>query len=136
VLKFLTLAAALIVSTAAAGRDCPQPPPAAQPTPAPRPKLVVFTSTSCAPCQSLKRNTLADPRVVAATAGYEVQIVDVNDRPDLARAARVRVVPTYILYSARMAGRYTVYVEVGRGTGYRTPDEFLDWLAAPGRPGR
>lgn len=58
-----------------------------------RPKVLAFTASWCAPCQRAKP-VLAQ---IQAT-GVEVEIIDIDAHPDLARKHGVTSVPTFIVY--------------------------------------
>ena len=58
-----------------------------------RPKVVAFTASWCAPCQRAK------PALVQIqAAGVDVEIIDIDAHPDLARKYAVTSVPTFIVY--------------------------------------
>ena len=58
-----------------------------------RPKVLAFTASWCAPCQRAK------PALVQIrAAGVEVEIIDIDAHPDLARKHGVTSVPTFIVY--------------------------------------
>lgn len=58
-----------------------------------RPKILVFSATWCGPCQ---RDKVVLVQVKAM--GVEVQVIDIDARPDLARKYGVTSVPTYFVY--------------------------------------
>jgi thiol-disulfide isomerase/thioredoxin len=58
-----------------------------------RPKVLAFTASWCAPCQRAKP-ALAQIRA----AGVEVEIIDIDAHPDLAKKHSVTSVPTFIVY--------------------------------------
>jgi len=65
-----------------------------------RPKVIAFTATWCDPCKAAK------PYLVQVeAAGVEVQIVDIDENPDMARQYGVTSVPTFFVY---VCGRKTV----------------------------
>lgn len=58
-----------------------------------RPKVLAFTASWCAPCQRAK------PALIQIQAtGVEVEIIDIDDHPDLAKKYGVTSVPTFIVY--------------------------------------
>lgn len=58
-----------------------------------RPKVVAFTATWCGPCNAAK------PALVEIeAAGVEVQVVDIDANPELARKYGVTSVPTFFVY--------------------------------------
>lgn len=58
-----------------------------------RPKVIAFTASWCQPCQRAK------PLLVQVQAdGVEVQIVDIDADPELARKYGVTSVPTFFVY--------------------------------------
>jgi len=58
-----------------------------------RPKVLVFSASWCEPCQ---RDKVVLVQVEAM--GVEVQVIDIDKRPDLARKYGVTSVPTYFIY--------------------------------------
>ena len=58
-----------------------------------RPKVLAFTASWCVPCQRAKP---ALARIQAA--GADVEVIDIDTRPELARKYGVRSVPTFIVY--------------------------------------
>lgn len=116
-----------------------QPPPAAQPerpkviiVPEPRhpdrphekPRLMVFTIPGCVYCTKLERDTLTDPKVKAAIAGYDVQHIDAKKSPELADKYRVTLVPFVIVEAADGSIRSRV--------GNLSPPDFIRWLNGAG----
>jgi thiol-disulfide isomerase/thioredoxin len=65
-----------------------------------RPRVIAFTATSCGPC-----NTAKPYLIQVEAAGVEVQIVDIDQNPDIARQYGVTSVPTFFVY---VCGRKTV----------------------------
>jgi len=58
-----------------------------------RPKVLAFTASWCAPCQRAK------PALIQIqAAGVDVEIIDIDDHPDLAKKYSVTSVPTFIVY--------------------------------------
>jgi len=58
-----------------------------------RPKVLAFTASWCAPCQRAK------PALVQIqAAGVDVEIIDIDAHPDLARKHGITEVPTFIVY--------------------------------------
>jgi thiol-disulfide isomerase/thioredoxin len=64
-----------------------------------RPKVLVFSASWCGPCQRDKAVL-----VQVKAMGVEVQVIDIDARPDLARKFGVTSVPTYFIY---VCGRST-----------------------------
>ena len=83
-----------------------------------RPILIDFWGEWCAPCIQLKKETLADPRVVKALEGVEVIFVDLDEDPGLAEAYGVTSVPDVFLVDG--SGRVT-----DRLRSFEGPEEFL-----------
>jgi len=87
----LPLAALLGALVLIAG--CETSPSVQPPAPCPyRAKIVAFTATWCVPCQKAKLRLLE----LQAT-GVEVQIVDIDIHPELARRYNVGAVPMFIV---------------------------------------
>jgi len=58
-----------------------------------RPKVLAFTASWCAPCQRAK------PALVQIqAAGVDVEIIDIDTHPDLAKKYGVTEVPTFLVY--------------------------------------
>jgi len=57
------------------------------------PKVLAFTASRCAPCQRAKPALLQ-----IQAAGVDVEIIDIDAHPDLARKHGVAGVPTFIVY--------------------------------------
>jgi thiol-disulfide isomerase/thioredoxin len=65
-----------------------------------RPKVIAFTASWCGPCHA------AQPLLVQVEArGVEVQIVDIDENPEMARKYGVTSVPTFFVY---VCGKKTV----------------------------
>lgn len=83
--------------------------------------MVVFGAPWCGYCTELEETTLADPRVISRLQGFGAVHVNVDDNPDVAAGARVRGLPTIIFIDDECR-------EMGRVTGYKNPDDFLEVL--------
>lgn len=94
---------------------------------APTPTIVVFSATWCGPCKELEEGTLKDPAVVERLKGREVEIVDVEKNPALARQAMVRNLPT-VYYVTRTCASKDVF------EGYKSPETFIKWLDEVEKP--
>ncbi len=57
------------------------------------PKVLAFTASWCVPCQRAKPTL-----VQIKAAGVDVQIIDIDEQPDLARQHGVISVPTFFVY--------------------------------------
>jgi len=58
-----------------------------------RPKVLAFTASWCVPCQRAK------PALVQIqAAGVDVEIIDIDAQPDLAKQYGVTSVPTFFVY--------------------------------------
>ncbi len=83
------LAALLVVLMLLAGCESPQQ----EQRGCRRPKVLAFTASWCAPCQRAK------PALIQIqAAGVDVQIIDIDAHPDLARQHGITSVPTFIVY--------------------------------------
>ena len=88
-----------------------------------KPVLVYFTATWCGPCQSMKRQTWADPRVEAALGRVIPVKIDVDEQPNVARDFNVDGIPR--LQLVRPDG------SLGPAhVGFISADELLRWLPA------
>ena len=84
----------------------PAPKPIVAPKPSPKPalRMLVFTATWCGYCQQQK------PLVAQIEAtGVQVQRIDIDEQPEMARQFKVTAVPTYVFYD-------------GNGEPYQTHD--------------
>lgn len=88
--------------------------------PARKLKLVYVRGTHCPACDKMERQTFANPKVAEALAAFDVAHVSGKDAE---KRYGVNVFPTYILFTPDER-------EVKRGTGYRSPEEFLTWLTS------
>jgi thiol-disulfide isomerase/thioredoxin len=89
--------AALAMALCIAGCERPQQPNSG---PCSRPKVLAFTAAWCIPCQRAK------PVLAQLQAfGVEVEIIDLDARPDLAAKYGVTSVPTFFVY---ICGKSTV----------------------------
>jgi thiol-disulfide isomerase/thioredoxin len=87
-LLLVALIAALALVVGCEGPSEPSPL-----TPCKRPKVLAFTASWCGPCRHAK------PALVRIQAGgVDVQIIDIDERPDLARQYGITSVPTFIVY--------------------------------------
>ena len=59
----------------------------------PRPKALAFTASWCGPCQRAK-----PVLVQIQAAGVDVEIIDIDARPELAKGHGITKVPTFIVY--------------------------------------
>ncbi|MEN6367708.1 MAG: thioredoxin family protein [Thermoguttaceae bacterium] len=71
----------------------PCPKPAPKPEPTPKAKVLAFTASWCGPCQRSKP-FLAEIKA----SGVDVQIVDIDEQPDLAQQYGVTSVPTFFVH--------------------------------------
>ena len=90
--------AAMALSLCIAG--CEAPPPGNNCGPCSRPKVLAFTASWCGPCQRAK-----PVLVQIQAAGVDVEIIDIDARPDLAAKYGVTSVPTFFVY---VCGKSTV----------------------------
>jgi len=90
--------AALAMALCIAGCEGPQRQP--NRSPCSRPKVMAFTASWCAPCQRAK-----PVLVQVQAAGVDVEIIDIDARPDLAAKYGVTSVPTFFVY---VCGKSTV----------------------------
>ena len=87
------LAALVVLLALCAGCEMPQQQQQDRQGGCRRPKVLAFTASWCVPCQRAK------PALVQIrAAGVDVEIIDIDDRPDLAKKYGVTSVPTFIVY--------------------------------------
>lgn len=85
--------------------------------------IVMGTASWCGPCRHMKATTWKDERVVAWVREHAIAVqLDVDRYPGLARHLEIRAMPTTVLFRADE--------ELGRITGARPAEPFVDWLTA------
>ena len=85
----LPLAALIVLLVLLVGCETPSPPDGL----CERPRVLAFTASWCDPCHRAK------PALIQVQArGVDVQIIDIDRRPDLARQYDITSVPTFIVY--------------------------------------
>ena len=88
-----------------------------------KPVLVYFTATWCGPCQRMKSQTWADPRVEAALGRVIPVKIDVDAQPNVAREFNVDGIPRLQLIQPHGA--------LGPAhVGFISADQLLRWLPA------
>ena len=90
-----------------------------------KPVILEFSADWCIPCHELERNTVSDPKVIAAARAFAVFKVDLtrSDSPDVAARTKqysIQGVPTVIFFNG---GRE---VAEARFSGFLPPAAFLD----------
>ena len=90
--------AAMALALSIVGCEGPQQPPNSGPCS--RPKVLAFTASWCVPCQRAK-----PVLVQIQAAGVDVEIIDIDARPDLAAKYGVTSVPTFFVH---VCGKSTV----------------------------
>lgn len=85
--------------------------------------IVMGTASWCGPCRHMKATTWKDERVVAWVREHAIAVqLDVDQCPGLARHLEIRSMPTTVLFHGEE--------ELGRITGARPAEPFVDWLTA------
>jgi thioredoxin:protein disulfide reductase len=88
-----------------------------------RPVVIEFGADWCIPCAEMARTTFADPKVVRASAGFDMVKVDITEETpenkQLLERFDVRGVPTLLVFDG--TGK-----EVDRLVGYSSSDELLE----------
>ena len=94
--------AAMALALGIAGCEGPQQQQQQQQNSGPcsRPKVLAFTASWCGPCQRAK-----PVLVQIQAAGVDVEVIDIDARPDLAAKYGVTSVPTFFVY---VCGKSTV----------------------------
>lgn len=87
-------------------------------------QLIFVTSSRCIWCDRMKRNTFANAKV-AERIGRDFTYAETSGK-DANQRYTVTGFPTYLILDS--SGK-----ELRRGTGYRSPDEFIAWLDADSR---
>lgn len=80
-------------------------------------ELLIFTATWCAPCQALKKDIAADPKLLA---DYEWGYVDFDAEKEMARDYGIKTVPTFLILEDNKVVRRLV--------GYPGLEKFKKWL--------
>jgi len=89
--KLFLLAVMLLAMTA--GCETPLPLEQGHQGGCQRPKVLAFTASWCTPCQRAK------PALIQIqAAGVDVEIIDIDARPELAKQYDVTSVPTFFVY--------------------------------------
>jgi thiol-disulfide isomerase/thioredoxin len=87
------LVALFVLLVLSAGCEVPQQGQQEQQGGCRRPKVLAFTASWCAPCQRAK------PALMQIQAGgVDVEIIDIDAHPDLAKKYGITEVPTFIVY--------------------------------------
>lgn len=84
----------------------------------PRPLVIDFWATWCAPCRRLKSETLESPPVAALLSKVEFVSIDLDVQPELGKHYEVASVPLVLFIDA--GGRL-----VDRLEGFEPPEPFL-----------
>ena len=83
---------------------------------APRQRLLLFTASWCGWCRRLKTESLASGDVRAALAGFALEEIDVDVRPEVAARYHVRGIPALVVLErdGSVARRTDGYVSAER----------------------
>ena len=84
--------------------------------------FLFFHADWCTWCKKMERETLSDARVKQALSNYIVYHVDTGKERAVGRKYLVSGIPAYCITDTSERASQ-------RGQGYRTPQEFLDWLS-------
>ena len=87
--------------------------------------FVEFSATWCGPCQRMKETTFTDPGVRDELGRYVEVFLDADKAGELAQKFGVRGIPAYLV----LKPDETIVL---RGSGYRGPRKFRQWLAGGG----
>jgi len=83
--------------------------------------MAVYTAPWCPACQTAKADLDADPSL---TGGRRLEVIDVEQQPEVARQRGVRTLPTFVIVTE--SGR-----EVRRLAGYPGRVKFREWSQRP-----
>jgi len=83
--NLLFVLALLVATIAGCGTEVPS---------APKVRVVAFTAAWCGPCRQAKPALLC-----IATAGVDVQVIDVDRQPDIAKRYGVASVPCFFVFA-------------------------------------
>jgi thiol:disulfide interchange protein len=85
-----------------------------------------FTATWCAPCQTLKETTWADPKVAAALEKRYVPVkIDVDTQKELALGYRIDYMPSFFILNEAGA-------PIRQDSGYMDEATMLAWIEKSG----
>jgi thioredoxin 1 len=92
-MKSKTFLLSVVLLALIAGCETPLPPEQGHQGGCQRPKVLAFTASWCEPCQRAK------PALIQIqAAGVDVEIIDIDERPELAKQYGVTSVPTFFVY--------------------------------------
>lgn len=80
--------------------------------------LLVFTADWCKYCKVLHKHIQDDPKMVSKLI---VCFVNYDDRSDLVKEFKVKVIPDSFLYRDK--------IEIKRKTGFKTKADYIEWLS-------
>ena len=78
-------------------------------------KIVRFTAPWCAPCKALAKS------LEGVDLGVEMEVVDIEESPDMAKLVGIRSVPTMVYLRDGE--------EIDRRVGAMSVDRLKDWIA-------
>lgn len=79
--------------------------------------LVIFTADWCVNCTAMKTDIESDDKILDDMI---VCYVDIDDRKDLKKEYRVKLIPDYLILRKK--------IEIKRKVGYTNKDSFIKWL--------
>jgi thioredoxin 1 len=91
-----TAVAAAADSPPAEPKQEPAPKPEPEPEPKALPRMWDFGSTNCLPCVEMEK--VLTPMVADYAGKVDIRIINVYEEQELARHARIQVIPTQIFY--------------------------------------
>lgn len=79
--------------------------------------LVIFTADWCSNCTIMKKDLQENIEIVSGTI---ICYVDIDDRKDLKKEYRVKLIPDYLILRKK--------IEIKRKVGYTNKDSFIKWF--------
>ena len=85
--------------------------------------VIAFVAAGCPPCDKFKREA------AGLDSPVRIVVVDVKDRPDLARQCNVKITPTFVAVAPGER-------QIARMSGYTSRQSLRVWLARQAEEGK
>lgn len=87
--------------------------------------VLAFTAEWCGPCKQFKSDVAENPELVA---GYDLDIVDVDQAKEMTKDFGVKLYPTFFVVKVEEDGALKVANIVKKQEGYDGAKKFKKWL--------